>query len=69
MGAIKYTRPVLPRPNPPVPPPIPIPLGFVPIPSTDLQEKEFIKDGIIYDGVTGYPIINAETKEQYYRQH
>ena len=62
MADIKYTRPGLPSPNPPVPPPIPLPVGFVPIPFTDKQEDEYIKDGIVYNGETGYPIMNANTK-------
>jgi len=59
MAAIKYTRPVLPRP------PIPIPPGFVPCPCPDKQEYEYLKGGIIYDGKTGYPKINPSTGQRY----
>lgn len=61
MAAIKYTRPVL-----PTPPPIPIPPGYVPVPFKDKQEYEYVKDGIIMNGKTGYPKFNTETGQVYF---
>lgn len=61
MAAQQYIRPVPRRTIP-----IPHPPGFVPQPSTDKQEREYLKNGIIYNGVTGMMIMNADTKQRYY---
>jgi len=61
-------KPIRPRPRPPFPPlpPLPVPITFVPQPYPDGQEHEYVKDGVIYDGLTGMPLYDIDT-DQYYQ--
>ena len=52
--------------EPPLPFPGPVPPGIVPEPFPDSQENEYIRNGIVYNGITGLPVFNIETGEYFF---